>query len=213
MFTGIVEDIGIVKKNSKNSLSVLTKLDQIKKGDSISVNGVCLTITEVKNEKSKIKSFITNISEETLKRTNLGLLKINEKVNLERAMKINDRLAGHILTGHIDTTTKIMSIKNTRNSNEKIFEFFCPEEFRKYITEKGSIAIDGISLTVADLLQESFTVAIVPFTLINTNLQFKKVGDSVNIEFDIISKYLEKLLKKERKKEITFEELKRVGFL
>jgi len=97
MFTGIVEDIGIVKKNSKNSLSVLTKLDQIKKGDSILVNGVCLTITEVKNEKSKIKSFITNISEETLKRTNLGLLKINEKVNLERAMKINDRLAGQSL--------------------------------------------------------------------------------------------------------------------
>jgi len=213
MFTGIIEDIGNVKKVSKNSLSILTKLNDIKKGDSISVNGVCLTITEIKNEKLKMKNFITNISEETLKRTNLGLIKINEKVNLERAIKINDRLGGHIITGHIDTTTKIISIKNTKNSDEKIFEFFCPEEFKKYITEKGSVAIDGISLTVANLLQECFTVAIVPFTLINTNLQFKKVGDSVNIEFDILSKYLEKLLNKGEKKEITFEDLRKAGFL
>ncbi len=202
MFTGIIEDIGIVKNISKNSLSILTKLDDIKKGDSISVNGVCLTVT---NFNSQI--FSADISEETLKKTNLGSFKIGEKVNLERAIKANSRFSGHILTGHIDTTAKINSIKG-----EKI-EFWCPEEFTKYLVPKGAVAVDGISLTIVNVFKESFTVSIIPFTLKNTNLQFKKEGELVNIEFDILSKYLEKLLKTKEKKEITFESLKKAGFL
>ncbi|MFN3966129.1 MAG: riboflavin synthase [Endomicrobiia bacterium] len=211
MFTGIIEDLGIVKEISKNSLTISTKLNEIKKGDSISVNGVCLTITEIKNagnqKNLKIKSFTADISEETFNKTNLGSLKINEKVNLERAIKLDNRFSGHIVTGHIDTTTKIKSIK------KEMFEFSCPEEFIKYVIPKGSVAIDGISLTVANVFEKSFNVAIIPFTLKNTNLQFKKEGDSINIEFDIISKYLENLLNTREKKEITFDSLKKAGFL
>jgi riboflavin synthase len=133
-----------------------------------------------------------NISPETFSRTNLKYLRRNDLVNIERALQLRSRLDGHIVTGHIDSTAKILSIKKEQNSY--LFEFSIPDELNKFITEKGSIAIDGISLTVARKMKKSFIVAIIPYTFDNTNLHSKKIGDLVNLEVDILARYVYSIL-------------------
>jgi riboflavin synthase len=187
MFSGIVEELGELKKISKRGNVTLFEI-QAKKiledaniGDSISVNGTCLTLTE---NKSGVLSF--EVMPQTLKVTNLGVLRIKDKVNLERALKVGDRLCGHFVTGHIDSTGVIRR-KNYINDN-LCFEIAIPTKSMHYVLPQGSIAIDGISLTIVAKRSNTFTVYIIPHTLKNTTLGFKGPSDKVNIEFDILAK-------------------------
>ncbi len=193
MFTGIVQGLGEIRSITpiKNGLRMLInplfELKDPELGESIAVNGVCLTVTSILSD-----SFSVDVSPETLSRTTLGELKINSKVNLERALRLSDRLGGHIVSGHVDTVGKIAT---RREQGDFIFfSFELEPRFDKYIIEKGSIAIDGISLTVNSCRPGGFEVAIIPHTAAHTTLSFKKPGDKVNIELDVLGKYIEKLL-------------------
>ncbi|OOS00542.1 riboflavin synthase [Haemophilus paracuniculus] len=195
MFTGIIEEVGKVSKiHKQGEFAVLTItgkriFDDMKLGDSIAVNGVCLTVTEFGSN-----HFSADVMSETLKRTSLGDLQPNSPVNLERAMAANGRFGGHIVSGHIDGTGEISEITPAHNSTW--YRIKTSPKLLRYIIEKGSITIDGISLTVVDVDQESFRVSIIPHTLAETNLGTKKVGSIVNLENDIIGKYVEQLLGK-----------------
>ncbi len=187
MFTGIVEELGEVKKISRRGAITLFEikadnaLKEAKIGDSISVNGACLTLTE---KNPGILNF--EVMPETLKVTNLGSLKIGDKVNLERALKIGDRLSGHFVSGHVDCAGVIQR-KNYINNN-LCFEITIPPKFISYVLPKGSIAVDGISLTIQNKKSSTFSIYIIPHTLKNTTLGFKGPSDKVNIEFDILAK-------------------------
>jgi len=187
MFSGIVEELGEVKKISRRGNITLLEInasetrEDVKTGDSIAINGACLTLTE---NKSGVLSF--EVMLQTLKVTDLGVLRIKDKVNLERALKVGDRLSGHFVTGHIDSTG-IIRRKNYINDNLS-FEIAIPTKFMHYVLPQGSIAIDGISLTIVDKRANTFTVYIIPHTLKNTTLGFKGPSDKVNIEFDILAK-------------------------
>ncbi len=191
MFTGLVETKEAVSSvtNTGNGvrLSVTQQTDfDLQLGESVSVNGVCLTVIKHKGEIS------FDVSPETLKSTNIGELKVGDKVNLERALKLSDRLGGHLVTGHVDGTG---TIREKKLSGEYTFYTFdSSEEILKYIVQKGSIAVDGISLTVVGLDNRSFSVAIIPHTLTATNIGDKGIGDRVNLEVDIIGKYVEKFV-------------------
>ena len=193
MFTGIVEETGIVDGLELNSNSALIKiraekvLEGTKTGDSIAVNGVCLTVTDIKGS-----TFTADVMAETMRRTNLGSLKKGQKVNLERAMAAGGRFGGHIVSGHIDGTGVISKIQDEQNA--KWIFIRAPGDILRLIVPKGSIAIDGISLTVAYLDEESFAVSLIPHTQKETTLAAKKTGDTVNLENDIIAKYTERLL-------------------
>ncbi|CUU04667.1 riboflavin synthase alpha chain [Candidatus Kryptobacter tengchongensis] len=197
MFTGIIEEVGkvksVVQKGKARVFAISSEklLNDIKIGDSVAVNGVCLTVFEKLNEYFKVEAV-----EETIKKTNLGNLKTGDRVNLELSLKLGDRLGGHIVLGHVDTTGVIENILKLKNS--WIFEIKFPIEFRKYIIPKGSIAVDGISLTIAEVDDGKFKVSIIPFTWENTNLKFKRSGDRVNLEFDFFGKYIESFLKQWR---------------
>jgi len=188
VFTGIVEELGRVKSVKPSSLEVSCRkvIEGTKIGDSISVNGVCLTVSSMGSGTLKF-----DVSEETLRRTSLKLLKSGDYVNLERAMRADGRFGGHIVQGHVDTTTKVEGVR--REKSGFTFTFKLPESYRKYVVEKGSIAVDGISLTVSRLFPDSFCVAVIPHTYENTNLKFKRAGSIVNLEFDIVAKYVERL--------------------
>lgn len=206
MFTGIIEDVGEIKEISYKSLVVKTSLDGINIGDSIAVNGICLTVVEVKKI-STFYEFYCDISFETFSRTNLKFLRLKDKVNLERALKLNSRLNGHIVTGHIDTIVKLEKIEGEN------FYFSLPSEYEKYVVEKGSVALDGISLTVAYKRTNVFCVSVIPFTLNNTNLKYKKLGDFFNLEVDILAKYVENFFNnKNKKSDLSLEFLKEHGF-
>lgn len=217
MFTGIVEEIGSVKeikhgeKSSRITIGAKKVLEGTKIGDSISTNGVCLTVTNLKGD-----SFEADVMAETLRRSNLGSLAIGSKVNLERALSAEGRFGGHIVSGHIDGVAKITSI--VKEDNATWITVSASQKLLRYIVEKGSIAIDGISLTVAYVDSEVFKVSIIPHTGEETILLKKKIDDTVNIECDLIGKYVEKLLgietsKKETKESsITEEFLKSNGF-
>jgi len=187
MFSGIVEELGEVKSISKRGNITLLEiradktLEDAGTGDSISVNGACLTVT-----KKEQHSFIFEVMPETLKITNLGSLRASEKVNLERSLKIGDRLSGHFVTGHIDCLG-IIRKKNYIDGN-LCFEIVVPSKFTGYIIPKDSIAIDGISLTIVDKRSTTFRVYIIPHTLKNTTFSFKAPSDKVNIEFDLLAK-------------------------
>ncbi|PIP19396.1 MAG: riboflavin synthase [Candidatus Omnitrophica bacterium CG08_land_8_20_14_0_20_41_16] len=187
MFTGIVEELGEVKKISRRGAVTLFEikadktLSETKIGESISVNGACLTVVQIGKD-----SFSFEVMPETLKVTNLGILRINEKVNLERSLKIGDRVSGHFVLGHIDCLGIIR--KKGIVSGNLGFEIVVPVKFIKYCLLKGSIAIDGISLTIADKKSNTFMVYIIPHTLKNTTLSFKGPSDKVNIEFDMLAK-------------------------
>ncbi|CAM2848014.1 riboflavin synthase [Hathewaya histolytica] len=194
MFTGIVEEIGVVKgiKNSERSSSLLIKaktvLEKTRLGDSICTNGICLTVTNLSED-----TFTVDVMPETLRRSSLGELNIGSKVNLERAMILQSRFGGHVVSGHIDGIGKISSFM--REDNAIWITIKTSINILKYVVEKGSIAIDGISLTVAYVDKECFKVSIIPHTAEKTTLITKNIGDTVNLECDVIGKYVEKLLK------------------
>lgn len=216
MFTGIIEEIGVIKKITKgvNSEKLLIQcnkvLEETKLGDSICTNGVCLTVTDINDH-----SFQADVMTETLLRSNLGNLTLGSEVNLERALTLSSRLGGHIVSGHIDGVGKIVSLKRIDNSIEVTIE--AKLSILKYIIEKGSITIDGISLTVTYVDNKAFKVCIIPHTGENTILLKKKVGESVNLECDILGKYVERLLsfKVEDKKKSNISEgfLRENGFI
>jgi len=192
MFTGIIETLGEVtdlrlEKNNlhitlRSSISPELKIDQ-----SISHNGVCLTVVSVDGD-----NYTVTAVDETLSRSNLGKLKTGDHVNLERSLKAGDRLDGHMVQGHVDTTAKLISAENKEGSYLVSFSF--DTQCAKYIVEKGSVCVNGISLTVVDANSDSFSVAIIPYTWEHTNLQSLKTGDPVNVEFDVIGKYVERML-------------------
>ena len=218
MFTGIVEEIGSIKGISKGAnsavltLSAKKVLEDVNLGDSIAVNGVCLTATSYRQGE-----FTVDVMHETMDRSSLSSLKAGSKVNLERAMMANGRFGGHIVSGHIDGTGKIVSVK--KDDNAIWYQISADKKILKYIIEKGSITIDGISLTVARVTDRDFSVSIIPHTLKNTILAYKSEGHIVNLENDCIAKYVEKLMnfgsldsKQENKHEITREFLLKNGF-
>lgn len=193
MFTGIVEELGTVKHLQKGTKSVVLTIEANKilsdasVGSSIAVNGVCLTVTSFTQT-----NFTADVMHETLKRSSLGSLVVGGKVNLERAMAANGRFGGHIVAGHIDDIGTISTIK--KDDNAIWYTIETTDMLLRYVIAKGSIAIDGISLTVATLNKTNFSVSVIPHTLKNTVLAFKKVGDIVNLENDCIGKYVERLL-------------------
>ena len=187
MFTGIIEELGEVKRVSRRGnitlieVSALKITEGVKIGDSVSVNGVCQTIVKVSKD-----SFSFEAMPETLKITNLGILRINEKVNLERSLKVGDRVSGHFVLGHIDCLGIIR--RKAIVSGNLAFEITIPVGFIKYCLPKGSVAIDGISLTIQEKRANFFSVYIIPHTLKNTTLSFKGPSDKVNVEFDMLAK-------------------------
>ncbi len=194
MFTGIVEDLGRIeatKKKAKDVVFVIStgkiNVDELEHGESISVNGTCLTVTSSGKGVFEVKA-----SHETLSRTNLSRIRVGSRVNLERAVKVGDRLGGHIVNGHVDGIGKIISIEKKGESKE-IWVTLIPE-LSRYVVEKGSIGIDGVSLTVNRVEGDRFSVNIIPYTLDVTIFGDIRTGDSVNIECDIIGKYVEKFL-------------------
>lgn len=200
MFTGIIEEIGIIKEKSSNKGTMIIQakkvLEGLKIGDSVSVNGVCLTVAEIKTgtSTSESGSFKVDVMPETLKLSNLGQLQTGMQINLERAMQFGDRIGGHLISGHIDGTGKI--VERIKKSNSLILDIStCPEIIR-YIIKKGSIAIDGMSLTVADVFKNSFRVCLIPHTLEITTIGQKEINSLVNLEIDMIGKYVERFVSK-----------------
>ena len=189
MFTGIVEEMGIVSKITNNGMTVKASivLSDVKLGDSIAINGTCLTAVSFSNSE-----FSVDLSPETMRRTSLSQLTEGSRVNLERALSASDRMGGHIVQGHVDATGRITSIKPDGDSI--IFRVRVPKRLDKYIVEKGFVAVDGISLTVVKRGASSFTLAVIPYTMENTNLAVLSEGDQVNLEADILAKYVESLL-------------------
>lgn len=193
MFTGIVEELGILEdikvSSSAGELAIKAKkvLEGVQLGDSISVNGVCLTVTSFTANR-----FTADVMPETLKKTNLGQLKRGEAVNLERAMKLGDRFGGHIVSGHVDGTGEIVSRETYANAI--LFQIKADAGLRKYMIPRGSVCVDGISLTIVDVTETGFSISIIPHTLTHTNLRNKGPGDKVNLECDVIGKYVERLL-------------------
>ena len=203
MFTGLVEEVGTVKKltfkGSNAKLTVQTSLEGINIGDSVAVNGACLTAVEIG------KNFITfDLSEETLKKTNLNFLKPGDKVNLERSLTLQKPLGGHIVLGHVDTLGKVKELRPVGEHRKLVITF--EEKFSVYAVEKGSIAVDGISLTINRVGTNFVEINLIPHTFKATNLKYRKVGDFVNLEFDIFGKYVINYLQRFENKFQTFKE-------
>ena len=194
MFTGIIEEVGKIAAIRKGAHSaVLTVeahkvLEDIHLGDSIAVSGICLTVTDFRPG-----SFSADVMHETLNRSALGDLKTGSRVNLERAMAADGRFGGHIVAGHVDGVGQILSVR--RDDNALWYTLAAPPEILRYVVEKGSITMDGISLTVAGVTDRDFSVSVIPHTAKVTTLSEKKQGDPINLETDIVGKYVEKLLK------------------
>lgn len=216
MFTGIVEELGQVKalslRGNSGTLTVKAKkvLEGTKIGDSIAVNGVCLTVTNMKNNE-----FSADVMAETVRRSSLGALRDGSYVNLERAMAADGRFGGHIVAGHVDGVGTITAIE--QDDNAIWFTITAPEQVLRYVVEKGSIAIDGISLTVARVEPDRFAVSVIPHTAAVTLLGRRRTGDRVNLESDIIGKYVERLLRpapelKAKESKLTMEFLSKHGF-
>lgn len=194
MFTGIVEEIGRVADLGKGKLTIAAKkvLEDVNLGDSIAVNGICLTVTTFDSGR-----FTADVMPETLRRTSLQELKAGSPVNLERAIALSGRLGGHIVSGHIDGVGRILSFREEKNA--LLMKVAAEKNLLRYIVEKGSVALDGISLTVAAVTEGDFTVSLIPHTREITNLGSKREGSPINIETDIIGKYVEKLMFGEEK--------------
>ncbi len=192
MFTGIIEGLGNIvrfdkKTSNRSAARMKIKLGKIAKGlkigDSVAINGVCLTAIHISKDVAEFE-----MVGETIQKTNLGSLQSGNKVNIERSLKVGERLEGHFVLGHVDGTG-IISKMDKQPNQIKIWTKV-PKELSKYIIKKGSVTVDGISLTVVDLLKDQFSVSIIPYTMKITNLSYKKVGDKVNIETDILGKYI-----------------------
>lgn len=207
MFTGIVEEVGQVRALQRNRLTIGAKqvLTGTKVGDSISVNGTCLTVTDYNAD-----SFSVDVMPETIRRTNIGMLKPGNGVNLERSMPADGRFGGHFVQGHVDGTGKITSM--VTEGDAVIMEVAAPQEITRYLVEKGYIALDGISLTIVRCDEQAFTVSLVAHTLKNTTLKSKRAGDAVNLEVDIMAKYIERT-GAAGKRDISRELLGEHGFL
>ncbi len=190
MFTGIVEEIGVVRAIGSNRFTIRASqvMTDLKTGGSINVNGTCLTIKSLDDD-----SFSVDVVTETLRRTNLSFLELNDPVNLERPLKVNSRLDGHMVQGHVDGTGKIIAI--LREEKSSLLTIESDHSLMRYIVKKGSIAVDGTSLTVVDCTENRFQVTIIPLTMDNTVFAHRKVGDICNLEVDILSKYVESLSK------------------
>lgn len=208
MFTGLVQDLGCIKEvinlsgGKIFSLEVNLCTDEIKKGDSIAINGACQSV--IKKENNTLYFEAMN---ETLRLTNLASIKKGDFVNVELAMKLSDRLDGHLVSGHIDRVAKLNSIKN--DGVAKIFNFECDTDL---IVKKGSIAVNGVSLTVVETGVNNFEVSILPETFNNTNLKYLKINDIVNIEYDMVAKYIKKFFEQKKESKITEEFLIENGF-
>ncbi len=193
MFTGLVEELGTLRGIARGSDSAKLSVDaslvvkDVKLGDSIAVNGVCLTVVEYGRS-----SFVADVMAETLAKTNLGQLKTGDRVNLERALALGDRLGGHLVSGHIDGVGTI--IRKEKHDIATLITIAAPPQVIKYVVKKGSIAVDGTSLTVVDFGSENFQVSLIPHTAHMTSLGLKKTGDTVNLEADLIGKYIERLM-------------------
>jgi riboflavin synthase len=192
VFTGLVEEVGRVASLEAGDMfrmgvSASRVLEGTRVGDSVAVNGVCLTVNEVDGE-----TLVFQAMPETLRRTSLGNLAEGSPVNLERAMSLSRRFGGHIVQGHVDGVGEVLGVRPEGDS--EIWEFTAPEEVLRYTVEKGSVCVDGISLTVVSVREDSFTVSILPQTRANTNLKELEAGDRVNLEADVIGKYVERLL-------------------
>lgn len=211
MFTGIIEEIGTIKEFTKSTNSALIVvecskiLENLQIGESIAIDGVCQTVT--KFDKG---SFSAQVSSETLSVTTFSKLKKDDKVNLERALSVNGRFGGHIVTGHIDGLAKIKNIQKMSEFYNIKFEI--SQDLAKYVAKKGSVTLNGISLTVADILNNEFSIAIIPHTFENTNLKYLQTGDFVNFEVDILAKYVEKILSTGNNRAIDENFLKENGF-
>ena len=194
MFTGIIEGLGTIKKFDKNTKTRsaakmqvdLGKLAKgLKAGHSVAINGVCLTVTKISKNQAEFEMI-----GETIKKTDLGALELGDKVNIERSLKVGERMEGHFVLGHIDDIGKIIKIE--KKPTEIKFWIELPKALAKYVVKKGSIAIDGISLTLVDVIKNKISVCIIPHTMKITNLGSKKIGDKVNIETDVLGKYTTK---------------------
>ena len=192
MFTGIIQDLGSIKHIENGLYQILTNLNlvHLKEGSSISCNGVCLTAKNIKKNEKNSFTFDVNIGEETLLRTNLGQnISNNEKINLETSLKIGDEIGGHFVYGHVDKITNIKEIVKLKNS----WEYHFVKNFdknNKFIAEKASISINGVSLTIAYVKDDSFMVSVIDHTFNNTNLKFLNINDAVNIEFDYLARFV-----------------------
>ncbi len=193
MFTGIIKEIGTIKSVRRHGdgkvFQIAAKASDLKVDNSIAVNGTCLTVTSRRRE-----SFTTEAMRETLLKTNLAFLKAGDPVNLERAVSLKELLGGHLVLGHVDTIGRVQHI--TKLQSSWLISINFPAKFQKYLISVGSVAVDGVSLTVARLHKASFDVAIIPYTLEHTIFQWYGVGTKVNLEFDVLGKYVEQLLKR-----------------
>jgi riboflavin synthase len=195
LFTGLVVELGDIASLEKRGNGARLFLDamvlgkEAKLGDSIAINGTCLTVVE-----SRGTTLAFDISDETLKSTNLGELRVRDRVNLEPALRLNDRLGGHFVTGHIDGTGRIRS----KRLESEVYKVVIETEpwIAEYLVEKGSVAVDGISLTVVDVMRDGFSLVVIPHTANVTTIGFKGAGDRVNVEVDILGKYVSKYMKK-----------------
>lgn len=193
MFTGLVQELGRIENISRNAgnaqlaIAAPELIGELKSGDSVAINGVCLTAESISTSRG---TFTATAVMETLSRTTLGSVRRGDNVNLELSLRPSDRLGGHFLQGHVDAVGRCFNIRQLRGS--WLLKFTYPSEFARYIVEKGSIAVDGISLTAYDITRDTFTVSIVPHTFNNTTLGDTKVGREVNLEFDLIGKYIAK---------------------
>jgi len=206
VFTGIVEEVGTIKslQSGKLTIAAAEVLKSAKAGDSIAVNGACLTVTRTSGN-----TFSVDVMPETLRRTNLGSLRPGDGVNLERALAADGRFGGHFVQGHVDGTGKVTSIAAEKEA--LLMKISAPPDIMRYVVEKGFIAVDGVSLTIAQYDTTSFTVSLVGFTQQHTTLGRRKAGEVVNLEVDIIAKYVEKL-RGESKPGVTLEFLGKHGF-
>ncbi len=210
MFTGIIEDVGriagIKKLSGRWEFRVETALEGISEGDSVAVDGVCLTAIAVESG-----AFIADASLETLNVTTLKDKPINAQVNLERAMRADSRFDGHMVMGHVDGIGRITDIRKEGDSLR--FEFEIPEELSRYIVKKGSVAIDGISLTVNEQRDNRFTLNIIPYSASHTTIGSKNLGDQVNVETDILGRYVEKFVRPEEKSGLDLDFLYKYGYI
>ena len=215
MFTGLIEEPGKIVLLERDRDPVLLHIEapgmtgELRTGDSVAVNGACLTVVRQSGNRFQVE-----VSREPMSRTNLGTLKPGDVVNLERSLRLSDRLGGHIVLGHVDGTGTLDGIE--REGGNIVLTFSAPEELGRYIVDKGSIAIDGISLTPYNIKNATFSVSILPLTMESTNLKIRKIGDTVNIEVDILAKYIESLLNKQKppgKQGIDLDFLEKSGFV
>jgi riboflavin synthase len=213
MFTGIIEELGTVERIDRSGDGARLKiqcrkaLEGSQEGSSIAVNGVCLTAVDL-----EASSFAADLAPETMRRSNLGDLRAGARVNLERPLSLSDRLSGHIVQGHVDGTGELLAFEELGDNNWWM-QVRIPPELDRYLVYKGSIAIDGISLTVAEIRANLVAITVIPHTYLNTSLGTRKPGDRLNLECDMLAKHVEKLLAKmELKPALTIEKLKELGY-